>query len=125
VQLQGIAIQSDYAGQGYGSQLLNRFEEQVRQRGGRMVSLGSAAGYVEHFYLKNGYVPVEYLVRIPRDDLRADYQTQGYEILRERWAGDEKFLKIRAAGYDPGFKAELKQAFNAHEVVYIFEKRVS
>jgi GNAT superfamily N-acetyltransferase len=57
--LQGIAVVYPYAAQGRGSALLRALEEEARRRGYAAISLGSADGYVEHFYQKNGYVPTE------------------------------------------------------------------
>lgn len=125
ILLKGITIIHPFSGKGYGSQLLGCFEEQVRKRGRWTITLGSAEGYVEHFYLKNGYQPVEYLIRVPKDALALDDQQKGYPIVKERWEGAEKILKIQADTYQPEFKGVLKEAFQAREVIYIFEKTIA
>lgn len=58
--LQGICIKWDEAAKGLGSKLLKAFEKGAEKSGYPVVGVGSAPGYVEHFYAKNGYVPVCY-----------------------------------------------------------------
>ena len=62
ITLRGIAVQSQWAKRGHGSRLLGFFEARVRERGYDVVGLASAGGYVDHFYEKNGYRCVGYLV---------------------------------------------------------------
>src|SRR4051794_7362086 len=62
VVLDGIAIEAERAGEGLGSALLAAFEAAVASAEFSRISLGSAEGYVEHFYEKNGYTAVEFLV---------------------------------------------------------------
>jgi GNAT superfamily N-acetyltransferase len=52
VTLEAIAVDHAYSGRGLGSALLARFEQAVAEGGYGNVNLGSAPGYVEHFYLK-------------------------------------------------------------------------
>jgi GNAT superfamily N-acetyltransferase len=66
--LQGITVDDAHTARGLGSLLLASFERAAADAGCRTVSLGSGPGYVEHFYLKNGYSqPVAALINI--DDL--------------------------------------------------------
>lgn len=60
--LDGIAIKYVYEKRGYGKILLKAFEESARGYGASVVSLGSAGGYVEKFYMDCGYLPKEYKV---------------------------------------------------------------
>ena len=77
--LRGIAVQSRQAKLGYGSRLLQFFESRSQERGFHAVSLGSAGGYVDHFYEKNGYHCVAYLVSAPED-------MDGLAALRQRYS---------------------------------------
>ena len=52
--LDGITIVQPHNAQGWGGELLAFFERQVAALGYKKISLGSADGYVERFYLKNG-----------------------------------------------------------------------
>lgn len=60
--LDGIAIKYEYEKRGYGKALLKAFEEAAGSYGASVVSLGSAGGYVEKFYMDCGYIPKEYKV---------------------------------------------------------------
>lgn len=60
--LNGIAVRSDKQRNGYGKLLLQAFEQAVKEYGAPSVSLGSARGYVEQFYIDCGYTPTEYKV---------------------------------------------------------------
>ena len=60
--LNGIALRYDHQRKGYGKQLLYAFEQAAKEYGAPAVSLGSAGGYVEKFYIDCGYIPTEYKV---------------------------------------------------------------
>lgn len=60
--LNGIAVRHDRQRNGYGKQLLHAFELAAKEYGTPAVSLGSASGYVENFYIDCGYTPTEYKV---------------------------------------------------------------
>ena len=59
-ELCGIAVRHDHQRKGYGRNLLAEFEKAARRYGAEQISLGSAGGYVEEFYINCGYVPSEY-----------------------------------------------------------------
>lgn len=60
--LDGIAVSEEYQKKGYGSKLLIAFERAAQLYGYCVVSVGSAGGYVEQYYIGNGYVPRMYKV---------------------------------------------------------------
>lgn len=60
--LDGIAVKEPYQRKGYGRLLLLAFESAAEEYGYPVVSVGSAGGYVEKFYLHNGYIPKEYKI---------------------------------------------------------------
>lgn len=60
--LDGIAVKHGYTRSGYGRQLLSAFEKAAKNYGAETVSVGSAGGYVEKFYIACGYTPKEYKV---------------------------------------------------------------
>ena len=65
VILSGISIDAKHAGKGLGSRLLKDWEKRIKKQFGKTrISLGSASGYVERFYLKNGYKPVSVHVKL-------------------------------------------------------------
>lgn len=126
--LEGITVDDAHTAHGLGSLLLARFEQAAADAGCRNVNLGSGGGYVEHFYLRNGYRQTEYLIAIPGGD-RQLLDLDGLEVLRERhWEPNCLVLNIAAPeGYSPPVKAALAQRLRvlASEVSCIFRKPVA
>ena len=124
IALQGIAVNSEFAAQGLGSKLLNFWEDQVANRGDRFISVGSAPGYVERFYLKHGYQPIQYLVYGREDSLAAALTDKGFEVVRTRRVGDSILVNIKTGRYDPDFRDALCRDFPIDEAIYIFQKEI-
>lgn len=123
VILQGIAINRSTVARGLGSMLLADFESLVKSHGYNKVSLGSAADYVEHFYIKNGYVPTEYLIYL--DPSQRD-RLAGLNVLRERQEGSQLLVNMRITGeYSVSKKHELAKQVSASDVSVIFEKQLA
>jgi GNAT superfamily N-acetyltransferase len=124
--LEGIVVDDERTARGLGSLLLTRFEQAAAYAGYGAVNLGSAGGYVEHFYLKNGYQQAEYMVVIPDGD-RQSLDLGRLEVLRERrWEPNDLVLNIAAPeGYCPAVKSALEQRLHAREVCCIFWKPIT
>lgn len=60
--LDGIAVREPYQRNGYGRLLLDAFLSAAKEYGYSLVSVGSAGGYVETFYIENGFIPTEYKI---------------------------------------------------------------
>lgn len=60
--LDGIAVRQDFRKKGYGKILLDAFEKAAMGYGYSLISVGSAGGYVEKFYMNCGFIPKEYKV---------------------------------------------------------------
>lgn len=60
--LDGIAVRCSHQKKGYGKLLLGTFEKAAAVYGAPSVSLGSAGGYVERFYINCGYTPIQYKI---------------------------------------------------------------
>lgn len=60
--LDGIAVKAPFQKKGYGKILLGEFERAAEEYGFDTVSVGSAGGYVEKFYIECGFIPKEYKV---------------------------------------------------------------
>lgn len=60
--LDGIAVMSNFQKNGYGKVLLAAFEKAAAGYGYSLISVGSAGGYVEKFYMDCGFIPKEYKV---------------------------------------------------------------
>lgn len=60
--LDGIAVREEYQKNGYGKILIEAFEKAAAEYGYSLISVGSAGGYVEKFYMDCGFIPKEYKV---------------------------------------------------------------
>lgn len=124
VELNGIAVDQSHRRQGIGTALLSAFEDLVASLGFQRVSLGSAGGYVDEFYVQNGYSPDSILVRLDPGEDPPDYTEVGYEIRDERLDGDLKKLYVGTDEYDPGFVEEIQEVFEDPEAIYIMSKKL-
>jgi GNAT superfamily N-acetyltransferase len=125
VTLEGIAVDDEHTAHGLGSLLLARFEQAAADAGYRNVNSGSGGGYVEHFYLRNGYRQAEYMVMIPNGS-RPRLDLDGLEVLRERRTEtNDLVLNIAAPeGYSRAVKSALERRLHASEVCCIFWKPI-
>ena len=122
VVLDGLAVDGTRTRERVGTRLLTAFEERAAAAGFARVSLGSAEGYVEDFYLQNGYVPVEFLVTTAEEEPPLD---ESLEVLRFRESGEALLLNIASEnGYTQAEKERIRDLTSAHEVLLIFEKRL-
>lgn len=62
--INGIVVATPFHAAGRGKKLITHFEDNVKELGFDRISVGSAEGYVEKFYMQNGYKPIEYKVLI-------------------------------------------------------------
>ena len=86
--LDGIAIIHPHNGLGKGGKLLAFFETQVAALGYKKISLGSADGYVEKFYLKNGYTPTELKMYAETNDWEAKSKGYKYPVAYTQQEGE-------------------------------------
>jgi GNAT superfamily N-acetyltransferase len=122
VVLDGLAVDGARVREGLGSRLLAAFEERVAAAGFTRVSLGSAEGYVEDFYLQNGYIPVEFQVTTAEGEPPLD---ESLEVLRFREADEALVLNVASEhGYTQAEKERIRELTSAHEVIFVFEKRL-
>lgn len=97
--LDGIAIEAAHWRQGLGRKLLSVWEQAVREYGAHFVSVGSADGYVEDFYIACGYSPMCYKIyaesgieEIKQFADEADYRQYKRPQESEGFVVMEKFL---------------------------------
>jgi predicted N-acetyltransferase YhbS len=122
VVLDGLAVDGTRSREGLGTRLLAAFEERVAAAGFARVSLGSAEGYVEEFYLQNGYIPVEFQVTTTEEEPPLD---DALEVMRFRESDDALVLNVASEnGYTQAEKERIREMTSAHEVIFIFEKRL-
>ena len=119
VVMELVAIVDEHSGRGYGSQLLVCFENQVAQAGYRRISLGSAGGYVEHFYLKNGYRPKSFTIWVAEE--KVDPVVVQDLGLTDEPNGNSRRVSVNVTHMDLELRVQIEHAFD-EEVCVIFEK---
>jgi GNAT superfamily N-acetyltransferase len=122
VQLEGIGARESHRREGIGSALLDRSEAAARERDADRISLGSAGGYVDEFYVANGYQPESVLLRFESGSMPSRYRSLDYDIARERVEDGLKKCYLGVDSYDPAFLSEVREAFDDPEAIYIMEK---
>ena len=123
VELNAIGVAESHMRRGIGSAMLDALEERAASLGYDRIGLGSAGGYVDEFYLANGYEPANVLVRLDSEDVPADYRELGYEILDERIDDGIRKLYVGVDGHDSAFVEGVRETFDDPEAIYIMEKR--
>ncbi len=122
--LQGIAVISDYNGRGYGSRLLQFWEQQALRSGRWTVGVGSAGGYVDRFYLKNGYRPVQYMIGLPAESRPPAALRERYGAGGERVEHGRRLLYVDIREFDEDLRRRLLADFAADQVIAIMEKQL-
>ncbi|PSP79502.1 hypothetical protein BRC81_04620 [Halobacteriales archaeon QS_1_68_20] len=120
-ELHGIGVQDPYTRQGIGTDLLARFEE-AAAAGFDGVTIRSVGGYVDEFYLANGYEPASVLVRLPAEEVPEEYPRE-FDVVEEQVVDGTAKLYVDADGHDPAFLESVREAFGDPDAVYVMEKR--
>jgi GNAT superfamily N-acetyltransferase len=126
ITLQGIAVLHKYWSCGIGSKLLKFFETKVAKI---KITIGAASSeFVERFYLKNGYKPKQFLIRIKCNQIPIEYEQKkrNFHVIKEKsdQENDAIMLYIEMLEYDNNVKDNVKKIFNAYEAIYIMEKTI-
>jgi N-acetylglutamate synthase-like GNAT family acetyltransferase len=121
VRLEVIAVLPPFRAQGHGRLLLDEWERRVAVRGSSTIDVGSAA---DGFFLRCGYTPVEYCLKIPADrwdPARASELAISHRVLEDR----DVVLYTRIEG---GYRQETKEALarmtGARSAITILRKHV-
>jgi len=122
--LDGIAIVWDYMKAGRGGELLAFFESQVAALGYTSISLGSADGHVERFYLKNGYTPTELKMYVTADYDPSSTQSAPYPVAYTQPEGDRLKLFFTVDNYHQMDKQALCKHFNGSDAFFVFVKQL-
>lgn len=123
VILDGIAMLDGYAGRGFGSRLLQYFDGQVERAGYTVCSLGSAGGYVEHFYIKNGYRPSKFAFWVSGDfDLPPALKSK-YGITDQVKKDGSRRLSVEIDHLDNDLRDDMKTELGADDIISIMYKQ--
>ena len=121
--LRGIAVAGAHAQKGRGSLLLYRFEEQARAAGFNTVSVGSAGGYVDRFYAKNGYRCVAYLADAPAATADLEQRARPYADYIGPAESAER-IRVDAAAMDDALRARFLEDFGGAGLNAIMDKDI-
>lgn len=125
-ELVGMGVAPDRRDRGIGSRLLERFETEAAALGITKVTLGSAGGDVDRFYMSQGYSPSSILVRVTSETLPSDFEDLGYDIAEERHLEDGSVkLYIPVENYEASDLTRIRERFGDDEAIYIMEKTIS
>ena len=121
--LDGIAIVEPYNAAGRGGKLIAFFEQRVSDLGYKSISLGSADGYVERFYLKNGYTPVELKIYVEGEAWRDKCKNFKYPAVYTQAEGERTKLVIKVTDYPAMNKKEITEYYGGTHSFFVFEKK--
>jgi len=121
--LSGIAIVHPYNMQGRGGHLLKYFEAVVKSKGYKNISLGSGDGYVERFYLKNGY-KLQSLKILTENDMWKEKKDHQFPITRIETQGQYTKLVIENIKYEDTDKRIICDFYCGSDCFYVFEKNL-
>jgi N-acetylglutamate synthase-like GNAT family acetyltransferase len=121
--LAGIGLEPDRRGEGIGTRLVERFEAEARQAGIERLTVASAGGYVDRFYLDCGFHPERILVMDPADGPDG-YADSDYDLTWDRNEDGSRKCYVDAPEYDPELLDDVRDAFGDDGAIYIMAKRV-
>lgn len=125
VELDGIAVETARRRDGVGSRLLDEFEERAAAAGYERVSLGSAGGYVDEFYVANGYEPTSILVRWDADEGPPFDRPLSLPVVEETVEDGTGTLYVDVDEHDPAFLESVRRVTGDEEAIYVMEKRLA
>lgn len=125
VELVGIDVAPARRGWGIGSRLLEQFETNAEDLGIQKITLGSAGGAIDRFYVSNGYSPSKILVRGTAETLPADYRNLGYDVVKGQSGKSSLKIHLGVDEYDPSDLETIRERFQDDEAIYIMEKTFS
>ncbi|MFB6186530.1 MAG: GNAT family N-acetyltransferase, partial [Halobacteriaceae archaeon] len=123
-ELAGLGVIPEYRQQGIGTRLLERFEHNAKNIGIERITLGSAGGYVDQFYVDNGYTPEKILVRVSTEQLPNDDNDVEYEIIEEKEENGTRKIYINATEVDQSYLNDIRTTFGDDEAIYIMAKHL-
>jgi hypothetical protein len=90
--------------------------------GAERVTLGSAGGDVDEFYLANGYEAESVLVRLAA--VPDDYRDRGFDVVERRTNDEVEKLYVGVDTHDHGLLDRVRETFDDPEAIFVMEKRV-
>ncbi|MDR0475160.1 MAG: GNAT family N-acetyltransferase [Treponema sp.] len=119
----GIAIIHPYNKQGRGSKLIQYFEKIVKTKKYNKISVGSADGYVEHFYIKNNY-KLSSLKILTNNEEWEKRHNDLFPVSNVEKQGEYTKLVIENIIYEKPDKQEICKYYGGCDCFYVFEKNI-
>jgi GNAT superfamily N-acetyltransferase len=122
--LDGICIVHPYNGAGRGGKLLAFWEKRVYEMGFRSVDLGCAGGYVERFYLKNGYTPIELKILVKGGGWKEKQKNYPFPVAEVQTQGEFTKLVLAVKDYASMNKDEITKHYGGEDSFFVFKKNL-
>lgn len=123
VSLAGIGLEPDRRDEGIGTRLLERFEENARAIGVERISVASAGGRVDDFYVDNGFEPEKILVMNPAAG-PADYADVDFDVEWDRNEDGSRKCYVDVTERDPAVLETVRNEFGDDHAIYIMAKEL-
>lgn len=123
VSLAGIGLEPDRRGEGIGTRLLERFEDNARAIGVERISVASAGGRVDDFYVDNGFRPEKILVMNPAAG-PADYADVDFDVEWDRNEDGSRKCYVDVTEHDPAVLEAVRNEFGDDHAIYIMAKEL-
>jgi ribosomal protein S18 acetylase RimI-like enzyme len=124
VELEGIGVQPAFRRQGIGSQLVQQFESTVAEMDVERIEVDSAGGYVDRFYVENGFTAQSILVRLEPGGVPNDYDRFDVDVVEGRREDGVQKLYVEVDDVDANVISEVRGQFGDPSAVYLMEKRL-
>lgn len=121
--LAGIGIEPDRRGEGIGTRLFERFEDNARESGIERLSVASAGGRVDSFYIDNGFSPEKILVMDP-DEGPENYADTEFDSEWDTNEDGSRKCYVDVTEHDPAFLETVRTEFDDDHAIYIMGKEI-
>lgn len=123
VSLAGIGVEPDRRGAGVGTRLLERFEESARELGIEQLSVASAGGRVDDFYIDNGFCAEKILVTNPEKD-PVEVDDTDFDIDWDRNEDGSRKCYVDVEEHDPAVLQAVREEFVDERAIYVMVKEL-
>lgn len=119
--LAGIGVERNRRGEGIGTRLVERFEENAKEVGIKRLSVASAGGRVDDFYIDNGFRAEKILVMNP-ERRPEDYNDSNFDIEWDRNEDGSRKCYINVTEHEPAVLDTVRDTFDDDHAIYIMAK---
>jgi GNAT superfamily N-acetyltransferase len=120
VSLAGIGVESNRRGEGIGTRLVEQFEKNARQGNSNRISVASAGGRVDDFYVDNGFEPEKILVMDPTGG-PGDHDGTDFDI---EWDNGSGKCYVDVTERDPAVLETVRDEFDDDHAIYVMVREL-